>query len=435
MIHRSIREWEYLPVSEECGDGSIPRWAADNLVTAARAVRIGGADGEAVLVDGHKRLRAQQVVGILVAPGATLEILPKLDGLDEGATRHCLVRMIAKVFDLKVASGSLTKIGLQNYDLLELIIRLFSDSLIETARRGLPRRYVQTEADRTALRGRLDYQRQFTVLAATPQKLACRYEELSADIALNQIMRAAVAHLLPLARVRENQRRLMELSFVFADIAAVEIGRLPWNSVILDRTNADWKTLLTLAKFLLQGRFQTTSSGDATGYALLFEMNALFEEYVGRMLRRSLAGHGLDVQLQGPRGYALTSDKGVPHLATKPDIVVSRHGQPVVIIDTKWKRLTGTTSDPTGGISESDVYQMMAYGRVYGCHRLTLLYPHNGSISSKDGLQSCHFIRGTADDLLSVATLKLAELANADATLRDIALYMTSRDPMSVPDA
>ena len=244
MIHRSLREWEYLPVSEEGVDGSIPRWAADRLVGAAREARVGGADGEGVLVNGHRRLGARQVVGILAAPGATLEILPKIDTLDAGTTRHRLVHMLARVFDLDVTSASLTGVSSQKHDLLEIIIRLFCDRLIEAVRRGLPRRYIPMEADRAALRGQLDVQRQFTVLAATPHKLACRYEELGADIALNQIMRAAVTRLRPLARAPENQRRLTELSFVFAAIASVEASRLPWDRVVLDRTNSDWKMLL-----------------------------------------------------------------------------------------------------------------------------------------------------------------------------------------------
>jgi 5-methylcytosine-specific restriction enzyme subunit McrC len=287
MIHRSIREWEYLPVSDEGVDGSIPRSAADLLLAAASTAKIVGRGGEGILVDGHRRLRAQQVVGILATPGATLEILPKIDGLDDRATRHCLVHMLAKVFDLRVAGGNLTDVGAQKHDLLEVIIRLFCDSLIDAARRGLPPRYVPMEADRTSLRGRLDVARQFTVLAATPQKLACRYEELSANIALNQIMRAAVLRVRTLARASENQRRLTELSFVFADIALIDPSRLPWDRVVLDRTNAEWNTLLRLAKLLLDERFQTTSSGRTTGYALLFEMNTLFEEYIGRTVRRA----------------------------------------------------------------------------------------------------------------------------------------------------
>ena len=56
------------------------------------------------------------------------------------------------------------------------------------------------------LRGRLDVVRQFSTLAASPDRLACRFDELSSDIPLNQIMKAAVAKLLRLSRAPQNQR-------------------------------------------------------------------------------------------------------------------------------------------------------------------------------------------------------------------------------------
>jgi hypothetical protein len=59
-------------------------------------------------------------------------------------------------------------------------------------------------------------------------------------------------------------------------------------------------------------RFQTTSSGDGRGFSLMFEMNTLFEEYIGRTLRRVLVGTGLDVRLQGPQDHALIDDDFTP---------------------------------------------------------------------------------------------------------------------------
>tara|TARA_R100001224_G_scaffold86572_1_gene55671 strand:- start:6948 stop:7277 length:330 start_codon:yes stop_codon:yes gene_type:complete len=45
------------------------------------------------------------------------------------------------------------------------------------------------------------------------------------------------------------------------------------------------------------------------------------------------------------------------------------------VIDTKWKALAKEPSDRKRGVSQSDVYQMMAYSRIYGCRNLMLLYP------------------------------------------------------------
>jgi 5-methylcytosine-specific restriction enzyme subunit McrC len=420
VIHHTIQEWEYIDVDDVGRDDALTRSEADSLVAVARGAKIGGPDGETVLVNGHKRLRAQQVVGVLASPQATLEVLPKIDGLDDGGTRRCLIHMLARVFDLDVSVGSKTDLGWQNRDLLEILIRLYCDLLFQAVHRGLSRRYLGHEDDLPTLRERLDVQRQFTVLAATPQKLACRYEELSPDIALNQIMKATVTRLLGLARTSENQRKLTELSFEFLDIRAVPIAELAWDRVVLDRTNAYWAELLRLAKLLLGRRYQTTTMGEAHGYSLLFEMNTLFEEYVGRSLQRALAGSPFDVRLQGPQDHALLDDTGARRFATRPDIVIRQGGVPVLILDTKWKRLTGAIDDPKHGVGQADVYQMMAYAQVYRCSRLVLLYPFHSGLRAPEGRLASHHIRGTEDARLSIATVSLADASAVAGRLREL---------------
>jgi 5-methylcytosine-specific restriction enzyme subunit McrC len=100
-------------------------------------------------VNHPKKLRAQQVVGVIAADDVTLEILPKIDGNEsDAAARRSLVHMLAAVLDLDIVEGSLTDLGWQRDYLLEIVIRLFCDRLFEAFHRGLPRRYVPHEDDR-----------------------------------------------------------------------------------------------------------------------------------------------------------------------------------------------------------------------------------------------------------------------------------------------
>ena len=247
----------------------------------------------------------------------------------------------------------------------------------------MPRRYVACAEDLPLLRGRLDVTRQFTKFAASPQKLACRYDTLSEDIELNRIMKAAVVRLAGIARSADNRRRLRELAFAYAEVSDMPIALLRWDTVVIDRTNARWQQLLNLAKLLLGERFQTTSSGTGRGFSLLFEMSALFEEYVARMLSRALAGTGRQVVAQGGRLYCLETSEGAKLFQTKPDILVKRNGVVEQVIDTKWKRISRRTDDPKQGVAQSDVYQMMAYGQLYQCARMILLYPHHRALGER----------------------------------------------------
>jgi 5-methylcytosine-specific restriction enzyme subunit McrC len=327
--------------------------------------------------------------------------------------------MLAVALDLRIETGRVTELDWQRETLLEILIRIFCDKLTEAVRRGMPRRYLGQEDDLSALRGTLDMPRQFTRHVANPGRLACRFDELSDDIALNRIMKAAITHLATTSRNGANQQRLRELAFVYADITEVPRSALNWGEVIIDRTNRAWRELFGMAELFLGNRYQTTSSGLGQGTALLFEMNELFEEYVGRLVSRALAGTEFRVTLQGGRRFCLTSvDTSRAVFQTKPDILIWHAGQVAHVIDTKWKRISAVIDDPKQGVSQGDVYQMMAYGHLYKAPRLTLLYPHHHGLGDNEGVQAQFRITGH-DTVLETASIDVAERKDLVARLRD----------------
>lgn len=419
MSAYTLREWETLPHGE--GDGCIPEHFAERLAALARASTFAGRGGGGVLEDRRHELRARGVVGVLATNGCSLEILPKIDVDGRGdearqnaAVRKRLVHMLAVALDLKIETGQVTELDWQRETLLEILIRIFCHKLTNAVRRGMPRRYIVQEDDLAALRGTLDLSRQFTRFAANPSRLACKFDELSEDIALNRIMKATVEHLFRMSRNASNQQRLRELAFVYADISDVAVSSLRWDEVIIDRTNRAWQELFGMAQLFLRNRYQTTSAGSGRGTALLFEMNTLFEEYVGRLLTRALAGTEYRVTLQGGRMYCLTSlDDERPVFQTKPDILIWRAGQVAHVIDTKWKRISPHIDDRKQGVSQGDVYQMMAYAQLYGAPRLTLLYPHHAGLGGKELVYARHRISGH-ETILEMASI---DVANGDDML------------------
>lgn len=432
MIRRTILEWESIAYGD--GADAMPVSSADRIAAVAAVSPLAGRGGGGVLEHGRKALRARGVVGVIAAEGCALEILPKIDIPGEegaqatGSIRRRLVHMLAVALDMKIDAGQVTALDWQRETLLEILIRLFSEKLLDAVRQGMTRRYVGHDEDLPVLRGRLNVARQFTALAVAPTRLACRYDDLSADIALNRIMKAAVTRLARIARTSENQRRLRELAFAYADIADVPVAALQWDQVVLDRTNARWRELLNLARLLLGERFQTTSAGGSNGFSLLFEMNTLFEEYVTRTLSRALVGTDLRIVSQGGRFYCLETEKQRGLFQTLPDILVKRGNDVVQIIDTKWKRIARRIDDPKQGVSQADVYQMMAYGRLYGCDRLTLLYPHHAALGQPDGVAASHRINGS-DDRLEAATIDVAITHDLSTRLSNIVLSPSDRLP------
>ncbi|KAA8388651.1 restriction endonuclease [Acetobacter tropicalis] len=417
----TVREWDKLAYGD--GQEQIPAQYADRFAALARSSAFAGRGGSGVLEHGRHALRARGVVGILTSGDASLEIVPKIDMApgktpdhQNAAIRKRLVHMLAVALNLRIDTGVITDLAWQRETLLEILIRIFCDKLTMTLRKGMPRRYVEREEDLPTLRGQLDIPRQFTRHTVNPSRLACRFDLLSEDIALNRIMKAAAVRLLSVSQRSANQQRLRELAFVYADITDVPVSALRWDDVVIDRTNRSWQELFAMARLFLQDRYQTTMGGAGQGMAMLFEMNALFEEYVGRLIAQALAGTGLTVSLQGGRLFCLSaqdSERGL--FQTKPDILIRRGGAITHVIDTKWKRISSRIDDPKQGVSQADVYQMMAYAQLYHTPRLTLLYPHHPGLGPEDLVHARHRITGH-DTILETASIDVSN--NVDMLMR-----------------
>ena len=402
----TCREWEELAVRA----GHLTEQDATQLHRAAqRAARRLGAPETAVLARTATGLKASQIVGVLVTPGPTLEILPKIDGRDD-EVRAALVRMLAVARRLPVAAGEITTLATQRHDLLEIVIRLFTDRALGAVRRGLPRHYLEAAEDLMLLRGRLDTTRQVTHLAVRSDLLACRFDELSVDTPLNRVLKAAVAKLTGVTRSAATSRRLAELRARFEFVADPPDPLR--DTVRLDRTNRSFHELYRLARLLLREEWQSTAAGRTRGFALLFAMNDLFEEFVGRSVRRAVAPWR--VHLQHRRLHAIDSANRAL-FALRPDIVVETPDGPV-IMDTKWKQLD--RREETLGVDQSDVYQMLAYAHAYDANRLVLMYPWHAALGMPGVIRAWR-IRGTARTL-DVATVDVGRPGTAIDALRRI---------------
>ncbi len=136
-------------------------------------------------------------------------------------------------------------------------------------------------------------------------------------------------------------------------------------------------------------------------------MNVLFEKYVERVLSQVLAGTGFRVSSQGGHRDCLFEGE-TGRFRTRPDLIVWHGDRIVLIIDTKWKRVTPRIDDPKQGVSQADVYQLMAYARLYGCANVMLLYPHHADLPAEPIWRQYSIAASDADEKLTVATLNLA---------------------------
>lgn len=366
----SIREWGRFDI----GQGGLTATEAERFATLAEAAaKVLRVPSTGVLSRVHRGLKASQICGVLHAGGRTLEILPKIDG-DAERSRAALLRMLAVVHDLPLSLTPEAQMARGRHDLLEALIGLFARDLLTALRQGAHRLYAPQAEDLPRLRGALDIRRQLTTLVAAPQRLACRYDELSPDTPLNRLLKAAARLAAQVSRADAHRRALTDALDRFEGVA--DIAAAP--PVRFDRASSRFRGLAGLARMFLSARRQRADAGAEDGIALLFPMNDLFEAFVGRLLQRHFGPGRVNLQVRGR--HALRGPDG-PLFALRPDAVIDTPEGPL-IIDTKWKALK--PEDAKLGVAQADVYQMLAYAEAWGrdgAHpRVLLLYPHHAAL-------------------------------------------------------
>ena len=95
--------------------------------------------------------------------------------------------------------------------------------------------------------------------------------------------------------------------------------------------------------------------------------------------------------------------------ALRPDIVVeNKESETCIVMDTKWKLLNVYSNNY--GISQSDMYQMYAYGKKYKTEKVVLLYPLNDAVANLGKLID---FPPSAEDKVSVS-VRFLDLSNKD---------------------
>lgn len=323
---------------------------------------------------GHKHLKARHFVGYLEVGDLSIEILPKADKGSTGESkvwREGLLEMLRVALGLRLdqlpdAAQKLTRSGL-----LDLIAQAYLAELELLLREGLAKGYRTTQSNGVVFRGRLTTPSHLRQNIARADRFYVEYQTFDHDIAINRVLAAALEALswcglsssvacavdACLARFPELQLR---------GVTSATLDRLH-----LTRATQRYAKALVYARMILAQQGPQLRSGADRVFALLFDMNALWERYVAVLLRRV-----------APPGIRVSTQEGVPFWIphqhaprrVRPDIVVRAETtrsetEPVLVIDTKWKLPSRSKPD------EGDLKQMFVYNELLGAPRSMLLYP------------------------------------------------------------
>ncbi len=315
-----------------------------------------------------KVLQAQNYVGVIqTKDGTTIEILPKIKQFDKDKSKEILIKMLKTLRKSPFKNFNTANLRAHKMPLLEIFISMFLEELAKLIQKGIKSDYVQKEENLKFLKGKLKISEQIKYNTIHKERFFVLYEEFTSDRVENRLIKTTLEFLYKKSKSNKNQQRIREFLFVFDEIKISHNIKTDFEKIKLNRQMKDYDQVLLWCKtFLLENSF-SPYKGDDIAFALLFDMNLLFESYVYSYLKKSAKFENIKNQHK-EHHLAYENEKG--KFALKPDIVIN-DGK--IIIDTKWKILSENKSNQ--GISQSDMYQLYAYGKKYKSENLYLIYP------------------------------------------------------------
>jgi 5-methylcytosine-specific restriction enzyme subunit McrC len=382
-----VREYARLttdPVKATLDRATVSPSAFEWLCNLAAGFSKSGAS--LLQVENRRWLRLDSYVGIVETPcGTLLEILPKhTDDTGDaavGASRALMVKMLAEFLDLPARTTDKTDIQTFRHTLLEWVMKQFVLSLDHLVKRGLRFDYRRVEEEQRYLRGQLDINKQMRQPPGREHIFNIRHDVFLADRPENRLLKSALMRVCSSTQQPDTWRLSHELAGLLVEIPDSKDMQSDFRQWRNDRLMAHYQPVRPWCELVLGQHMPLAMRGKTHGISLLFPMEKLFERYVESRLRRQLP-FPYTLKAQGA-SHSLCSHQDKRMFRLRPDLLIQRGQQTCLVLDTKWKRISASDTENKYGLSQSDFYQMFAYGHKYldGKGEMLLIYPLTETLS------------------------------------------------------
>lgn len=365
-----LKEFEYLQYRDNTKDNFIKKETFDSLEKfvlenekTAQYLKITTKNGFG------KVLQAQNYVGVIqTKDGTTIEILPKIKNATTEKSKDILIKMLKTLKNSPFKNLSVANLKSSKIPLFEIFISMFLEELTVLVRNGIKSDYISKEENLKFLKGKLKISEQIKYNTIHKERFFVQYEEFISNRVENRLIKTTLKFLYNKSKLNKNQQRIREFLFVFDEIEISHNIKTDFSKIKLNRQMKDYEQVLLWCKtFLFENSFSPYKGNDIA-FALLFDMNLLFESFVYSYLKKS--SNFQDIKSQD-RTHHLAYENGIGRFRLKPDIVING-GK--IIADTKWKILSEDKA--YNGVLQDDMYQLYAYGTKYdNCEKIYLIYP------------------------------------------------------------
>lgn len=176
------------------------------------------------------------------------------------------------------------RIQTENFNHIENLFAAIIDSaLSQLLKQGLYKEYVIKQDSLKTLRGKINLRETSKLRAKRENALVCKFDELSLDNSLNQIIKTTVSILRKNSEVDSKIKNSLKKKMIyFSSVSEIQdVNTIHWNMLSFHANNKIYEMIINVCYFVITGLIQTTDIGSRKVMAFSEEhMERLYEKFI-----------------------------------------------------------------------------------------------------------------------------------------------------------
>ena len=328
----------------------------------------------------HKsnELKSNKYVGVIHYEGNKINLLPKIffDSEKDYSTNEVsqiqnhILWWLSYCRKIKFPNYQ-ASLGSAKSDFFEVLIYLFSKYTRELLNSSIYQQYEEVNRELSFIKGRLNTDEYINENLSKGKwhKLNCTYDAFVFDNEFNRIIKYVSTLLFNVTSSHDSKKHLREILFILDEVSderatAEQCSRISFNPMF-----GEFETVRDYCQLFLNNCISFDYKNDLKLFAFLLPMEYVFEDFIFGFIDKELE----EVTAKAQRSDTYLDEGKAFNL--KPDLWLKTDYKSL-IADTKYKIVYSDEKDPKKGISQNDLYQMLAYAVRFEVDEIILFYPN-----------------------------------------------------------
>jgi 5-methylcytosine-specific restriction enzyme subunit McrC len=266
------------------------------------------------------------------------------------------------------ALANVANIDFDNF--LEVLIFIFANYSSEILTEQPYQSYQEITEEMSFLKGRLSFPDYINSNLSTGnwQNFYCTHEPFVFDNQFNRIVKHLTKKLYGISSNALNKSKLSNIMFLLDEVSDVSCNLNDCDKVKLNNLYTDHENILSLCRLFLSNSIFDIQDDGSKNFCFLIPMEYIFEEFTFGFLTE----HYTNITVKSQSTSWLATRLGTDVFKIRNDLIINNK----LIIDTKYK-IRALNDGLKAGVSQNDMYQMLAYALKRKCIEVILLYPYS----------------------------------------------------------